>query len=149
MSISQRISRSISRKTIKLPTSEDTITDTSEAAINLLPTLDFTEWTQSGVFGMTSVTPTSFTNTATAGISKELPVETGKSYRVTMTLVKGSGALRLYLSGSATIDPPETLEDLQSGEVDVVLIAYGPWLTFRASVGDGTNIITNLSVVEV
>lgn len=116
---------------------------------NLLPSLDFTEWYQPPQGPMTSVTPLSFTNTGTGWIQEDVGAEAGKTYRVTLDQARGSGALRMYFAASLGIEFADDIAELSGGAESFVLLADGPWLTFRASVGATTTVFTSLSVVEV
>lgn len=116
---------------------------------NLIQDLDFTEWTQDGVFGMSSVTQNTFTNEATASVALNVGAEVGKTYRVTVDVIRPTGALRMYFSDEPTITTPEVLADLTTGETVIELPAYGPWIVFRASVGNSTSVVNKFIIEEV
>lgn len=122
---------------------------TADAVVNLVPSYDFTTWQQQGVFGMSSVTQNSFTNQATASVSKDIGTVAGKTYLIKINAQVGSGALRIYFSEDGSITTPSDLWGLEGGYEEITLVAYGPYLTFRASVGNGLNLITQLEVTEV
>lgn len=127
----------------------DQLLGNEEAAVVLLSSYDFTTWKQSGVYGMTNVTQDSFENKATAGLAKDIGAELGKSYKVTVSLTRGSGALRLYLSEDGTITTNSDVHELSNGTNVLTVVATGPWLTFRASVGNTTTTVTDLRVEEL
>ncbi len=116
---------------------------------NLVPVLDFTQWQQSGAYGMSEVTENSFTNQATAGIALDIGAEAGKSYRLELDMSRGEGALRVYLSEDGTIATNNDVHDLSSGASVTTIVATGPYLTFRASVGNTTTIVNSLRIVEI
>lgn len=116
--------------------------------VNLIPTLDFTTWTQSGVYGMPEVTENTFTNQATSGIALNIGAVAGETYRVSFTMDRGPGALRVYISEEGTITTNDDVHDVTPGETSIDVVASGPWFVFRASVGDTTTTVSNLVVTK-
>lgn len=123
-------------------------TPTTPPAENLVPVLDFTQWTQSGFYGMSSVTESSFTNEATAGIALNIGAVAGDTYRVSFTMDRGPGALRVYISEEGTITTNNDVHDVTPGETSIDVVASGPWFVFRASVGNTTTTIRDLTVYK-
>lgn len=116
--------------------------------VNLIPEVDFTQWKQSGVYGMTEVTKDSFTNKATSSVAFDIGAEAGETYLVSFTMDRGAGALRVYISEEGTITNNDDVHDVTTGQTSIEVVASGPWFTFRASVGNTTTTVSDLKVYK-
>lgn len=114
----------------------------------LVPDIDFNTWVVVYESPMESVTTDSFTNSGTGYIQLNIGAVAGKEYDININQVRGAGTLRMYLAAERGIDIPEDVISLEGGKETVRLLAHGPWLTFRASVGNTTTTVTELSVKE-
>lgn len=119
---------------------------TEEGPTELVPSLDFTEWSLTG--GMQEATTNMFTNIATSGIGKDIGAEVGKTYTVTVNSVLAGGAVRCYLTDSVTTVAPETVFQLSGGVETFTLPAYGAYFVFRISIDSTVTTILSLSVQE-
>lgn len=116
---------------------------------DLISEIDFTQWYNVAQSPMDSMTTDSFTNVGTGYIQLDIGAEAGKTYEITVDQTRGSGTLLIYLAADQGVTQAAEVYGLEGGREVIQLVADGPYLTFRASVGDTTTTVTELSVVEV
>lgn len=118
------------------------------ASPNLVPTIDFTQWYNVPLSPMDSVTTDTFTNVGTGYIQLDIGAEAGEVYTITINQTRGAGTCLIYLAAEQGVTQADEVWGLEGGEETITLVADGPWLTFRASVGDTTTTVTELRVVK-
>ena len=112
----------------------------------LVPGIDFTQWYNVPLSPMASMTTDTFTNSGTGYIQLDIGAVAGEVYTITINQTRGEGALRVYLAETFGIEQPDDVFTLSGGRETFQVTAAGPWLTFRASVGDTTTTVTEMSV---
>lgn len=113
----------------------------------MMPALDFTQWYNVPTSPMSAVTTDSFTNVGTGYLQLNIGAVAGETYTVTIDQQRGAGTCVAYLAAAQGTDRPASQWGLEGGAESFDLVAAGPWLTFRASVGNTTTVVSSLSVV--
>jgi hypothetical protein len=115
---------------------------------NLVPGIDFTTWYNVPLSPMASTTTDTFTNSGTGYIQLDIGAVAGEVYTITINQTRGAGTCLIYLAADQGVTQADEVWGLEGGEETITLVADGPWLTFRASIGDTTTTVTELSVVK-
>jgi len=115
---------------------------------NLVPVIDFTQWYNVPQSPMASTTTDTFTNSGTGYIQLDIGAEAGKTYTISIDQTRGAGTLLIYLASEQGVTQANQVYGLEGGAETIDLVADGPYLTFRASVGNTTTTVTSLRVVE-
>ncbi len=115
---------------------------------NLVPGIDFTTWYNVPLSPMASMTTDTFTNSGTGYIQLDIGAVAGEVYTITINQTRGAGTCLIYLAAEQGVTQADDVWTLEGGEETITLVADGPWLTFRASVGDTTTTVTELKVVK-
>lgn len=112
-----------------------------------MPAVDVTTWDTAGT--VTNTTANSFTNTATAAVSKDIGAVAGRMYAVTINTTRTGGTLRCYLTDATGTATNDHVQELSGGEESFVIQATGPRFTLRISIDPTTVVILGLSITEV
>ncbi len=113
---------------------------------NLVPGIDFTTWYNVPLSPMASTTTNTFTNSGTGYIQLDIGAVAGEVYTITINQTRGAGTCLIYLAANQGVTQADEVWGLEGGEETITLVADGPWLTFRASVGNTTTVVSELVV---
>lgn len=117
--------------------------------VNIAPDpIEFENWVNQSLSPMDSVYRNTFTNGGTGYIHYDVGAVAGEEYTIEIDQTRGPGTCLIYFAAEPNVTQADQVWSLEGGAETITLVADGPWLTFRASVGATTTTINSLKIYK-